>query len=328
MKKGCLIALIVVPVLLTVTLGAVAYKLNSEFGLLEAQPISHEQYADATTRLRVLLRPEAMEGFILRHVPSDAVAIPGPYSIYDVIPMVLPREVALLSGSNYRTGKMDVRLFINERRGGPYIRHMANSANFLGELDFVRWVPNRMECPQRGAVAATGSIPIPYYEALEARILESWPNTPPPTPALLEGTHLLEAALDNRNGEVMGLIGVGSGMGGMDWMELFKDPQINMAMDILEKVTMARLTVNLLSDDEANIRIRVDASPEAQKKLVFILNMLVLPELKKTLRADYEIELDGELTSSDADNALFGDFRLKGFEKHVNALIQQQLGKE
>lgn len=318
MKKGCIAVLIIVPLLCVIAVGTAGYIANQRFGLTVAPAVSHETLASAQTRLRAVLKPDKLQGFIARHLPPGAVPLPGfvPWNAEQLLPEVLPQEVAVLAGSDYAGGHVRLKLFVNERRGGPMIQQALNQSGLFAKVRQIAWDPNLVQMQQRGVLTVDGSIPIP--EATETRVLEHWTHQSPGQPLTAQGYHLFEAVLDNRNGEILTLFAAISKLMDYEWQKALDQQKI--IMDTLVNVRSARLDANLASDDKMLINLRIDANAEARPVFDFYANIGVMYG-KGWLKNNYDMGLEGKFVWDENASAAIGNFELTGFEKHVQAYI-------
>ncbi len=318
MKKGCLIAGVVI-VLLLFAVGAFwLIRLDRELGLREAGAISHEQFATPRTKFRAVIDGPKIEELIIRHLPKN-IPLPAwvPVSIPTLVKKGLPHEVAILEESDYATSEVTFTLFLNERRFGPFLADKVRMDDVSPEMNILRWDTPLFKMPERGALQATAHLPIP--DGLESRLLEDWTHDIAGEPLKVEGGHLAEVVLDNRNGEIFTLLGAMIKANGGDWRAQLLEQGAVLVMSILPMIHDVRLNADLTAPDTLRIRLRTDADPNAATALNLFAGFS-LPALKEAA-AFKGMKLDGSATWSDAEQALLGDFTLTGFEP----LIEQQV---
>jgi len=324
-KKGCLIALVVLLVLAAaavITAGVAYVKLNSQYGISEAAAVPHEKLATKDTRARVVLKPEKLAPFVPKYLPAHAVPLPSwlPSNPESILAKLLPREIALLEGAEYSKGSVGLTLFVNERRLGPFIAQQLNQSGILRELNMIKWDEKSFVAPERGIVKVNGVLPIP--DGLEEKVLETWKHELEGKPIIIEGDHLLELALDNRNGEIMTLIGAGAKAAKQDWKMLMENSYAQTGLAILPNIHAIRLNADVVEVNKAKINLRVEGTQEAGNQLEFLVNMFGLPLLKQNLEDSYGIKLDGQPKWDSAQNAFIGEFTLTGFEPLIREQIQ------
>lgn len=261
MKKGCLIAVAVVLVLIAgvVAVGGIAFvKINAQYGLLEAPAVSYEQFVNPDTRMRVLLNPDKLSELITHFMPPEALQqIPAwvPLKQNQLISMILPREIALLSGANFGKGAIGFTVFVNERRLGPLAAQLADQSNFFQQTKGIKWDPEFLTSSKRGVLTLGGALPIP--DGLESKVLETWSHEVKGEPVAIQGGHFLEAAIDNRSGEIFTFIASAQQASGKDWKDLLNDPYMKTGISILQKILDVRVSGDFTSSDVLKLVVRV-----------------------------------------------------------------------
>lgn len=320
LKKGCLIAAVVVILVLVIGISVAWYRVNRQFGLTSADLVSHETLTDPATRLRAVIKLDSLADFIATLLPPD-IPMPSwiPYTREEAVRAFLPHEAAILATSDYGTGEVRLTVFVNEQRGGPIIVQELNKAGILSKAKFIQWLPPRLVLRRRGVITATGTLPLP--DGLEEHILRSWTHDSPAVPLLVSGSNQLEVALDNRNGDVVTYMAAIMKAMGMDWRAPYKDPIAKGFMEILVNVYSVRLTANLTSRDTAEAQLRLDAAPAAIGQLEFLFGVVVMPQAKAWLLKKYELVLDGEMKGNVAEKAMLGNFKVIGLEQAINRIL-------
>lgn len=331
-KKVILILLGVVAVLLLVAgvgAGVAYHRFNQRFGLAEAAAVSHETVASAATKLRVVARPEQLTPLLLAYLPKDRMpTLPFVSALgldfTKAIELLMPREVALLSGSDFGAGQLRLTLFVNERRGGPAIVEHLNLADVTARMPLVKWAGSHFQMPQRGVLLMDGQIPIP--EEVETVVLESWSHRMEGAPLSVSGSHLLEAVLDNRNGELL-TIGASIAQGlGVDWQEAMKQPPLSMAGPVVEKVQEIRMQVDPEGLDTLKCELRIGGPPDVAG-LSFLINIAVAEFVAKPLKEEHGLDLKGECVWDQAQGAVIGSYRIAGLDgylrRQINAMFPE-----
>jgi len=316
-SRGCLIIVLVVPLLSLSAAGVVLYKVNADYGLFQAPLVSHELLARENTRLRLAVKLDPLSDLLVGALPEES-ALPAwlPFDLDTMLPQVLPHELALLGGADYRTGGYELTVFVNERRGGPLLAQIVNESGVLDNLEQVTWDTRGMAFQARGTLTLDGVLPIP--EDAETLILRHWTHDVPEAPLVLQGGHFLEAALDNRNGDVIALWATFAGLQEQDLPELLEtDVNMKMLFDTLVQITSMHLWADLATHDELLIDLRVGAHPSMGPNLQLILGAFVLPEARHRLKTQYDVTLEGEANWDADEEVLKGQFRLRGFRPHV-----------
>jgi len=295
---------------------------DKQYGLSEAPALTHEPFITPLTRTQVVLNPEKLKGFIQRHLPPE-FQVPSPlnsiYNIENLLEKALPRRVALLANADYTRGGVFFTAFVNERVGGPFVAQEINGKKFLDSVQGIMWADGGLQLPERGNLNLGGSVPLP--EGLDVFIMDNGFLGGPQIVTPISGEHLFEIALDNGNGEMMALAGMAMGAFGMDWKQIFNAPEFKMALPLFNKTNLVKAHADLVTDDEMAVHLRVEAMPEAKGIYNLIKNM-GMPEIKKLLSANYQIELIGDPEWIVEENAFVGDFTVKGVEKYLALPLQ------
>lgn len=314
-------------VLVLFLIGAVAavvagYQLNTRFGWLASSPVFHDTMATGDTRIRVAADTLKLGAEMAAYFPED-VALPGwlPWDLPAMLPRVLPREVALLGGSNFRSGTFDITLFINEQRGGPALPTYLNTrTQFKRSFPAVTWDEPGFTLEGRGKLSAKGHLSLP--PDLEATMRETWPAEPPAEPLTLAGGHLAEAVVDNRNGEIVALIGALAPVWNTSLEQLQQDPQVIAVLALLADVNDLRVAVDFENPDTLVVQVRIQANAAAGKQLEFMLPM-AMPMLIQRVQRAYGLTIQPE-TAWDPNEEIFKiDVTLTGIEEKLKAYFQR-----
>ncbi len=334
MKKGCLIALIALALLVVaaVVVAGVAYaKANRQFGLTEAPAVSHETLATGNTVLRIVLKPDTLTAILDKLVPAGQIppflAKMG-YTPEKMLPMILPREVAVMAAPDLATNKLNLTFFANERRGGPLLVDAINTGNYtqgkkpLDNFPLIKWAPEGASLPERGAFELKGNLAIP--DTVESAILKSWKPTPPVQPLRIEGTHLLEAVMDNRNGDILAIYAALMAAQGADWQATLKAPPAGPMIEAnLPDILDVRAAADLKDFDSATINLRLDATAEKGPGLEFMFKM-VWPNVLD-VAAKQGITIKGEPVWDPQKGALLIDLTLSGLKPMLEKTLNRSL---
>lgn len=305
--------------------GFIGYRYAQEFGITEAPLVAHDTLASVDTRVRMRIEPDRLHAFISSLIP-DELPIPAwvPFDPKARLGDLLPREIALLAGSNYATGQMDLTVFVNERRGGPFIAQLTEQSAALAGMPFIRWTSPGLTMPRRGVLSATGSIPLP--NGLESRILEHWTHQPAADPILIEGGHQFELTVDNRNGELLTFMATLMELNGVDWRMVFADPQFKIAMDVIVGVLSGRATADLVDDDTVLLNIAVRTTPETGGALPFVTGAFIQPQIEQFLITNLGLKLTGSPRFDAASQRVLGEYRITGFKQLIDSQLRPALG--
>lgn len=202
-KKVLLIVLVILVVAVCVAL-AVA---NSKFQAVTASPmVSHTTLVKPETRVQIVADVPKMRDIIAQQFLKDTGIPPW------VLPLALPYEAAVLMDADYALGDMNMTLFINDKRLAPVILDKLNQVKLPPPAN--AWFAEPMKTYGRGKLLREGSARL--NPALVAIIKKYLPDAPVAEPLKVEGGHMIEAVLDNRDGGAMAIIGALAAAQGID----------------------------------------------------------------------------------------------------------------
>ncbi len=319
MKKVLVIFAVVAGSLLLVGAGVAAaiYSwADGAYGIAPAPEVSHTEVEPDFTRLRVVARPGLARDFILSNLP-EAQLQQLPALIRDnmetIVNSGLPYEVALLGGADYVANAFAFTVFINEQRGGPLLVESLNGSNFFAN-PAIEWLDGSFSMPERGIVTTRGQVALP--QGMEALVLQTYPADPPVSALTIEGDHLVEAVLDNRNGDALAMIGIVARQNsGLPIADLVEQPPLNQFVPVLAQFLSARIHADLIDNDSMSIQLFMDGKEgtagEGSQPFVGIGNFVLLRELRNQLSRQ-GLTLEGRLEHDGPD--VTGDFILSGLQ--------------
>ena len=322
MKKGCLIALVAVPLLLLIIAGIGAFVADRQYGWTMADPVPHEQFAEPETRLRVSAKLDTLVDIFEATIPPGSIPSWLPVSAGGVIPEVLPHEIAVLGGADYRENVYQLRVVVNERRGGPVVAQQLNDSGTFKDVSVVRWDPKGMRAEGRGVLIVEGSLPL--EENLETRLLEQFPTAAPAQPMKLEGGHLLEVALDNTNGDLYTIVSAMQFTNGVTMAELEENAQVKAGLDMLPGIFNLRLALDRTGDDELTLQLHAEADAATGSMLQLMLGGFGMGYIKPQLKRQYNMDIEGSVAYDEPQQALTGKFTLTGFKEPLLKSLKGQ----
>jgi len=299
------------------TAALVAYQFDSTYGLRLAEQVSHAEVAEGHTRVRGVLDTAQLREYVLNEV-GDEIVLPGwlPFDLERMVEEVMPREVALLAGPDWSGGQYRMTLFVNERRGGPFIVQELNKTDIFDQIQWVQWDPPMALLERRGVITARGGIPIPPNA--EMRVLQHWTHDGAEDLLEIEGGHLLEVTFDNRNGDSLTVFAALLEAFGMDWEDVADNqPMMRNMLNLFPLLYTLRGTADLLNADEASIVLKLHAHDDARPQITFLGNAIILPEYKRMLQNEHGLILEGEIQWDAETNTAIGDFVLRGLEDFI-----------
>jgi hypothetical protein len=288
-----------------IVLGVAQSKYEAVF---RAPRVKHEAFSTGNTALKIVVKPPLAQQRIAK------LLLPNQNLPDWVLGMTMPEETALLFDPDLNASALKLRLFINYARLGPVLRDAINQAGITTGMSGVTWAPPQIVEKQRGVLLLEGSAPL--SPEIAQGIATQWVGAqdyPPPT---IEGTHVFEAALENRNGKgYAALIGLAELNGPAD-------PSLQSVLNpkSLFLVGTLHAYLDFTGPDNAKLVLVIDANPsagEAAGKQIKTFLDLGMGLAASNLRRKYAAELTG--TSTLNGMTVRGEYDIKG----VNALLAQ-----
>ena len=303
MKKTPLIVLLVVVIAVLIAAGILQGKYEA---IISAPYVSHESVAGAHTSARIVIKPLLAEDYIARRllVPQGV-----PSWVAD---RVLPREAVLLCDTNIETGDTLLTLFLNEQRLGPVIQEKVNETGFQRRIPDITWSPEGLVRNGRGSMTLDGAIRLPPA-ALDT-VHNQWGIVQPMKPLEIEGEHFVEAVLDNRDGAAFALLcGLYLKGGGVPPNQFnILDPNV---VKGVKNIACLRLAVDIKSDTELGVGVRVECGPAASEDAVQSIKFLLdqaRAAARTALKQDFGADLSGGFNREAL--AVVGQFTISPFE--------------
>lgn len=355
MKRGCLIVLIAVPLILLAALAYAYYNARSTYGLAPAERISHETIVTPETRLRVVLNRDKLLPYLKGLVPPTGVPMPWYVQKFvgdpgQALDEFMPYEVALLGSADYKENHYLATFFVNERLLGPAITTLVRAQLAAQEkavradakspasqvFRSLKFQEDYVDNSQRGILRSTIGLPMPA--GMQNRVLRTWPVDKSPSAEKIEGGNLLELVIDNKTGELMTIMGTVGKANNQTLDQVFAIPDVEAA---IRAIDVFRAAGNFTGEDELTVVFKVSMNTDDFMTRIKILAAFTMGfegtaglnqpsfagakgELAKLgLKADY---LDGQKPVFDG-NTLIASFVVSGFrpmlQQQVDTLIAQ-----
>ena len=301
------IALIVVLVILAVIVIAVIV-VDQKFAILFASPrVSYETLVRPETRAEIVLDvPKAQE--IIKKKLLAGVSVPD-----WVLPRVLPYQAALVANMDSDRGEIKLTLFINDQRLALVLVDQINRLRFPAPFD--RWFKDKMAWKERGSMLRKGVAPMdPAFLAKLKEILKG--KSGAAVPLKIEGGHLFEAVLDNRDGSAMAIIGTLASALGVPVTDYAWEGYVG-ALTPLDTV---RLQADLGNGKALVAHLALECAPdtEANSAQFLLLGLQMgLPQLQGDL-SKKGITLKGNATVE--KNVVKGDYTIPNFDQVIDKL--------
>ena len=295
------IALAVLLVILIIVMVA-AIIVDRKFALIVASPrISHESLVKPETRAQIVLDvPKAKE--IIKKKLLAGTSVPD-----WVLPRALPYDAALVVNLDYSRNNMDLTLFVNDQRLAPILVDQINSLKLPPPFD--KWFKEKMAWKERGRMVRNGAAPMnPVFLSKLKALFRDKPGAG--APLRIEGGHLVEAVLDNRDGSLLAIVGTIAEAEGQSMTESTTEGFLGMAVPL----DVVRLQADLADEKTLKIHLVIECAPETEAADVQVLAIgleLGLPEVQQSLSKN-GITLTGK--SSVKDNVITGDYTIPNFD--------------
>lgn len=322
MKKGCLIGLAILAMILViaaVSLVFVYYAVDRRTGLSEAPEIPWTDYVPVTRETAVLARvdfPELCRGL---GPALNQVSFPQWVSLYGhstpaaMLEKILPHRAvaALRIRPDLTSGSLTV--FVNERRFGTMMAEMLTYDVLNRAVPQVRWNTEGAVLNQRGALILEGTVPIP--QEVEPIIQEKWPTEGSAEPLPLESGTMMAARVDNRAGQLAAIAGMILSAQNQDFGSLAASGYGTMVLGLLPEIHSITLAASLKDADTAEVKLRADTTPNGQS--LFLLLSGFWPMVPQNAQAKWGLTVEGEPVWDGAENAIAADLKITGIENLV-----------
>jgi hypothetical protein len=294
------IALIVVGgMLVALIVGAVIVDAKTRL-LLGSPRVSSEVLVKPETRLQIVANIPLARDVIEKKL-LQGVNVPE-----WIIPLVLPYEAALVVNTDYVLGDMNMTLFVNDRRVAPLILSRLNALRLPKPLD--AWFPEKMAAKRRGMLVRQGSAKMD--RDLLGRVKAQWKGTVPGAPCRIEGGHMIEAVLDNRDGAAIAMAGAVATAQGLSIPDI-TDSQLGFASSI----TSVRVQADIAPDNTLKVHAAVECKPGTEPGSLSLIKVLAFDvfgtNIKGTL-AQKGISVSGEAVVD--GTTVKGDYTVSNFD--------------
>ena len=324
MAKKIALALGILAVIGVIAGGIAFYVMNGRFGLLTAHVVGHDLIAKPDTRLRIAVDTKRLGTELTPYLPEE-LPVPGwlPWDVPTLLPRVLPHEIAILGGSDYADSAFNLTVFINEQKGGPALpEYLNNQFKFQDRFPQIPWAEAGFHMEERGIVSIDGRLPLPL--GLEDTILDLWSLDPPEDTLKLHGGHLAEGVIDNRNGEIITLIGGLAPLWQSSLERIKANSQYAAGIALVEQVYDARVAIDFKDVDTLLIQLRVHAAPDAGGQLEFFMP-LILTMVSQQVQKQHGLTLESEYEWDGGEETYTCDIAVIGVEPKLKDYFKRAL---
>ena len=237
-------------VAIVILLAGALVVVDAKFEVVRGSPeIAYETIVNPNTRIQIVAQVPLAKDVIKQRFMKD---IPVPDW---VIPKALPHRAAVLVVPDNAVGMMDFILLVNDQRLGPIIIDRANQYRLPRPFD--SWFQNSaMVRKRRGLLEMKGS---GIMDALMiSKVRSQWDTTKTLEPLPVEGGHMVEVVLDNRDGGALTIIASLIGTQGIDVSGMLDEGRL----DMLASIASIRIQADLLGEDTLKLRLVIECAPE------------------------------------------------------------------
>lgn len=246
----CLVAAVVVAAIVA----------ENKFGVVLGSPrISHDTLVKPETRAILALDVPRAKDFIKRQF-LKGINVPD-----SVMPFVLPYEAGLVVSPDYVLGEMNMSLFVNDRRLAPVILDQANKFKLPAPLD--EWFKDKMVAKQRGLLRRDGSAPMD--KLFLAKLKTLWNKPVSGEPLKIEGGHIAEVVLDNRDGSLLAMTSAVASFKGIDIVNILTEGRLG----VFTNIASVRLQSDIMPDDSLKLLLTIECTPESDEAMAKVLGM-------------------------------------------------------
>jgi hypothetical protein len=259
--------------------------------IVPAPIVTHDAVATSKHTLRAVFYPTLARGPL-----ASLIKLPE----WIVVPLA-PREVALLAEPDLNSNSFHLEIFLNERRLGPLIASSVTvgateagsgrgKPDLSKDVPFVLWDPRGFVREERGSMLLNGDMPIAPDTVEMLRSL--YHPDAPPAPPTLEGNHMFELAVDNRDGGAVAA--VLALMSNLDKGPAPFTPAV-LAKN-LEPVAELHATADFSSDDVIEAKLILKGKPgcETQMESLAFLTEVARDEVAGQLWSQYKLGFAGQ----------------------------------
>jgi len=304
-KKKIALA-IVLAILIIIIVAAIV--VDRKFAIIVSSPkVSYETLARPEMRAQIVLDvPKAKE--IIKKKLLAGVNVPD-----WVLPRALPYQAALVANMDFAMSEIDLTLFINDQRLAPVLVDQINRLRLPAPVD--QWFKDKMVWNERGRMLRKGIAPVDRAFLMKLKeIFKSKSGTA--SPLRLEGGHLLEAVLDNRDGSAIAIVGTLAATQGVPVLDYASEGYLGVVVPI----DVIRLQADIANDKTLNIHLALECAPDTEPGAIQFLVLgleMGVPPLQAEL-SKKGITLTGKTTVE--NNVVKGDYTVPNFDQAIDKL--------
>ena len=304
MKRVVKTVLGVVFVLVIVALAALFIADSKYQFLLGGPQVSHETIVRPDTSVRIVARPESARDLVKAAFRGQA---PPDW----VLSRVLPYELAVMLTPHLDTGHIEVDLFCNAQRLAPFISKQSATFGIDKAYPFITWTSDRFASRERGVLVQDGSFDMD--QRVRESVLRHWGTVSQLSRPRVEGSHLLEAVVDNRDGTLFALLLTLNAQGLLELPIAEED----LAKGLLPIADM-RIMADLQTPETMALRLVVDCVPQAEPGEITTTSFLIgglLGQASVVLKDAYRVDFEG--TKKAEGTTITADYTLSPIQRLI-----------
>ncbi len=254
--------LLVVLAVLVIAVVVAAVVVDNKFGVVMGSPqISHDTLVKPQTRAQLVINVPLAKDIIKTRLLKD-INVPD-----SVLPYAIPYEAGLIVTPDYPLSDLNFALYVNDRRLGPVIQEKLDGIKLPKPFD--QWFTGKTQMKERGMLVRDGVAKLD--RTLVANLKSAWKDPAPAEALRVDGSHLIELAIDNRDGSGMAIAGLIVANFGQNISDLVSEGRMGIIADIGD----ARLTADITPENALKVRLTVECTPSTDAASVDIIKMLV-----------------------------------------------------
>lgn len=237
------------------------------YGFVRAAP-----RADRTTLLDdagviAVVNPAPLEPLVAQLAAEELGGRPPQW----VVNRLLPYGAGAVARLDLDQRRVNLDAYVNPRRLVPILRRRIGNLDFERLAPEIRWANPPLVQPEPGVLSTEGWVPTDP-EAEEA-YWYTWNQSLTPPPLQIEGGHVAELLMDNRNGQAY--VVAASLLRAYD-IDL-DSQQHDISLSSLQFVEIARMTLDFAPPDVFLLNLDLDIRPDATERLG-VINLKVAIE--------------------------------------------------
>ena len=304
-RKKIAVAIVLAILIIIIVAAIVA---DRKFAIIVSSPkVSYESLVRPETRAQIVLDvPKAKE--IIKKKLLAGVSVPD-----WVLPRALPYQAALVANMDFAMSEIDLTLFVNDQRLAPVLVDQINRLRLPAPFD--QWFKDKMVWNERGRMLRKGVAPMDPMLLRKLREIFKG-KSGAASPLRLEGGHLLEAVLDNRDGSAIAIIWTLAATQGVPVLDRTNESYLG----IVVPLDVIRLQADLANDKTLNIHLALECAPDSEPGAIQFLVLgleMGVPPLQAEL-SKKGITLTSKTTVE--NNVVKGDYTVPNFDQAIDKL--------